>query len=322
MSSIKNQAARIADLYKKFGGTVKSADLYNYAPDLMNWARAGGLKKKARGVFLIPSPKAVQAIADRQVVKMIDEAKLIRERFDVLSVLADGVAQQNIRSLIVAGAPGVGKTHTLEAKLVAAETKGLVKSLVTIKGSISPIGLFVQLWENRDAGQVLMLDDIDAVFGDEEAMNLLKGALDTTKTRRISWAKASSFLRDNDIPNSFDYNGQIVFITNTDPDAVIEKGGKMAPHMAALVSRSVFLDLCIHNPKQIMVRVEQVLSESTMLAELGVSKGQAAEIVGWMTQNLDRLRTVSLRTVIQLASFIKTSDDWTKLASATMLKLS
>lgn len=317
---MKNEAAVIAALYDQFGSTVKSADLFAYDSKLMVWARAGGLKKKARGVFAIPSPKATKAIAERAAVKMVDEAKLIRERFDVLAVLADGVAQKNVRSLIVAGAPGVGKTHTLEARLSAAEASGQVKSLTTIKGSISPIGLFVQLWENRDAGQVLMLDDIDAVFADEEAMNLLKGALDTTKTRRISWAKASSFLRDNDIPNTFDYNGQIVFITNTNPDAVIEKGGKLAPHMAALVSRSVFLDLCIHNPQQIMVRVEQVMSESSMLEELGLSKGQAAEVLGWMNQNLDRLRAVSLRTVIQLASFIKTSPNWVSLAQATMLK--
>lgn len=317
---MKNEAAVIAALYDQFGSTVKSADLYAYDSKLMAWARAGGLKKKSRGVFAIPSPKATKAIAERAAVKLVDEAKLIRERFDVLAVLADGVAQKNVRSLIVAGAPGVGKTHTLEARLSAAEASGQVKSLTTIKGSISPIGLFVQLWENRDAGQVLMLDDIDAVFADEEAMNLLKGALDTTKTRRISWAKASSFLRDNDIPNTFEYNGQIVFITNTNPDAVIEKGGKLAPHMAALVSRSVFLDLCIHSPQQVMVRVEQVVAESSMLDELGLTKGQAAEVIGWMNQNLDRLRAVSLRTVIQLASFIKTSPNWVSLAQATMLK--
>jgi hypothetical protein len=69
-----------------------------------------------------------------------------------------------------------------------------------------------------------------------------------------------------------------------------------------------------------MIRVEQVLGESTMLDDLGVTKGQAAEILGWMNQNIDSLRSVSLRTVIQLASFIKTSNNWQALASATMLK--
>jgi hypothetical protein len=69
-----------------------------------------------------------------------------------------------------------------------------------------------------------------------------------------------------------------------------------------------------------MIRVEQVLGESTMLDDLGVTKGQAAEILGWMNQNIDSLRSVSLRTVIQLAGFIKTSTNWQALASATMIK--
>lgn len=315
----KMHPAIIAELHDQFGRNVTSADLHAYNPKYMTLARKGGLKQVKRGLWEISAKPKVSA-SDAAAIAL-EQSKKIRERFDVLGVLADGVANRNIRSLIVAGAPGVGKTHTLEAKLTVAKKTKKVKELTVIKGSISPIGLYVQLWENRHAGCVILLDDIDTVFNDEEALNLLKGALDTTAKRRISWAKASSFLRDNDIPNSFDYSGQIVFITNTNPDAVIEKGGKMAPHMSALISRSVFLDLCIHDAKSIMIRVEQVISESSMLADLGVNKGQAAEIIGWMHQNLDKLRSVSLRTVIQLASFIKTTNDWKTIANATMMKV-
>lgn len=316
-------AKNLNTLAKFFAGQaiVTSGEIHAQFPKLTPWVRQGGLVSAGRGKWMI-GDVAAKAESAKPVSKvdLKEKADKIKERFDVLSLLGDGVADKNIRALIVAGAPGVGKTHTLDAKLTAAERAGKIRSLITIKGSISPIGLYVTLFENREAGCVIMLDDIDSVFGDEEAMNLLKGALDTTKTRRISWAKASSFLRDQDIPNSFDYNGQIVFITNTDPDAVIAKGGKMAPHMAALLSRSVFLDLCIHDPKSIMIRVEQVLGESSMLADLDLSKAQAAEILGWMTKNLGQLRTVSLRTVIQLASFMKTAPNWQSLASATMMK--
>ena len=312
--------AILAEISGKFGAQVTSGELYRYNPKYFNWAKAGGLEKVARGLWAIPSTGAKVKPQKEAKQERADREANIRERFDVLGILADGVASRNVRSLIVAGAPGVGKTHTLEAKLKKAELNGQVRKVTTIKGSISPIGLYLQLWENRESGDVIMLDDIDAVFADEEAMNLLKGALDTTKARRISWAKASSFLRDNDIPNSFDYEGQIVFITNTDPDAVIAKGGKMAPHMSALVSRSTFLDLCIHDAESIMIRVEQVLAESEMLETLGVTKGKAAEILGWMQQNLSQMRQVSLRSVIQLAEFTKVSDNWTALARATMLK--
>lgn len=312
--------AILSELRAHFGKSkISSTELHAYNPKYMNMARAGGLEKVGRGLWSLGGAvSAPKTKADRQK-EVAAKGEQIRERFSVLEMLAGGVVDKNIRGLIVAGAPGVGKTFTLEQVLEKAEKQGKVSKLEVVKGSISAIGLYLRLWETREAGQVLVLDDIDEVFNSEEAMNLLKGALDTTKVRRISWAKASSFLRDQDIPNSFDYNGQIVFITNKDPDGIIAKGGKLAPHMNALVSRSVFLDLCIHDNRSIMIRVEQVLADSEMINDLGVTRAQAADMVGWMNDNLDRLRAVSLRSMIQLAGYVKTTPNWVMLANNTML---
>ena len=316
ITKAKNLTMNIESLRAKFGSEVSSADLWAFDKKAFNEAKAGGLVKIRRGFYSLGSAPKLP----NKETKAAKSAR-IEQRFDVLALLADGVASKNIRSLMVAGAPGVGKTFVLEEKLAHAEKAGLVKSVESIKGSISPIGLYLRLWENRNPGQVLLLDDCDSVFSDEEAMNLLKGALDTSKTRRISWAKASSFLRDNEIPNTFDYEGQIVFITNTDPDAVIEKAGKLAPHMNALISRSVFLDLGIHDVESIMIRVHQVLKGTGLLKELELNAKQAESIVTWMEANLENLRSVSIRTVIQLASFVKSSpSSWEMLASVTMLK--
>jgi hypothetical protein len=317
MNLNRSKSAIVAALIEEFGpGNVKSADLVAFGgKPLYNWAADNLERVGARGMFALSAPKAAK------VADVVDIGKNIRERFAVLEVLADGVASGNIRSLIVAGAPGVGKTFTLEQKLEKAKRDRKVKDVVSIKGSISAIGLYLALWENRKSGNVLILDDIDTIFGDEEAMNILKGALDTSKKRTISWQKASTFLRDNDVPNQFDYEGQVVFITNTDPDAVIAKGSKMSPHMNALVSRSVFLDLCIHDPRAIMIRVKQVMAETPLAKDLGLTLTQSAEILGWMESNVAALRSLSIRTVIQLASFVKTQPaGWQSLANCTMLK--
>lgn len=310
----------LSELRAHFGKpSISSAELHAYNPKYMTMARAGQLEKVGRGLWSLGGAETVAKTKKDREQEIAAKGEQIRERFSVLEILAGGVVDKNIRGLIVAGAPGVGKTYTLEQVLETAEKDGKVSKLEVVKGSISAIGLYLRLWETRDAGQVLLLDDIDEVFNSEEAMNLLKGALDTTKVRRISWAKASTFLRDNDIPNSFDYNGQIVFITNKDPDGIIAKGGKFAPHMNALVSRSVFLDLGIHDNRSIMIRVEQVLADSNMMKELGVSRAQAADMLGWMNDNLDRLRSVSLRSMIQLAGYVKTTPNWVMLANNTML---
>lgn len=305
-----------AELRKIFGSTVTTHDLWSHNKKYLERARQGELKQVKRGVWDLTGEESPVVL---QMQPKID-AEVIRQRFEVMGMLADGVADKNIRSLIIAGAPGVGKTFELEKKLKQAERSGKIISMTSLKGSISAIGLYQTLWNNKDAGQVILLDDIDTVFDNEEALNLLKAALDTGKRRSVSWQKASRFLKENDIPNSFDYCGQIVFISNLDPDKIIAKGGRLAPHMAALISRSVFLDLCIHDNESIMIRVEQVLTDSTLAEDLDLNGEEVEAIVDFMKSNVMRLRQVSIRTVIQLASFIKTTEDWLQIATATMLK--
>lgn len=321
----------IAELQKVFGTSVTSAQLTQYNKTYLERAWAGELRRIKRGVWDLTQTASDDnsAIATRGArstsvpvtakPKKID-AKMIKKRFEVMGTLADGVIANNIRALMIAGSAGVGKTFELEQKLEAAVRNKEIESYEAIKGSISAIGLYQALWNNKDKGQVLLLDDSDAVFSDEEALNLLKAALDTSTKRRISWAKASRFLKDEDIPNSFDYEGQIVFITNTNPDQVVARGGKFAPHMSALLSRSVFLDLCIHDAQAIMVRIEQVLEESDLQHKLKLKDTEVKMIVKWMNENVAKLRSISIRTVIQLAGFIKTSDSWEDLAQMTLLK--
>jgi len=305
-----------AELRKIFGSTVTTHDLWSHNKKYLERARSGELKQVKRGVWDLTGEDAPVVLNLQPVI----DAETIRQRFEVMGLLADGVADKNIRSLIIAGAPGVGKTFELERKLKHAERSGKITSMISMKGSISAFGVYETLWNNREAGQVILLDDIDAVFDNEEALNLLKAALDTGKRRNVSWQKASRLLQERDIPNSFDYCGQIVFISNLDPDKIIAKGGRLAPHMAALISRSVFLDLCIHDNESIMIRVEQVLTDSTLAEDLNLNSDEVEDILDFMKSNVKRLRQLSIRTVLQLASFIKTTEDWQVIAEATMLR--
>lgn len=313
-------AAALAKLAELYGDTITSGDLYSYDKKMYGAAIRGALPKIRRGVFSLKAAASVKPVdpkaAERARAEMASD---ISRRFSAVETLADGLIGGHIRSLIVAGAPGVGKTFTLENRLKAAEKAKTIKSVIEIKGTISGIGLFLTLWENREKGCVIMLDDIDSVFGDEEAMNVLKGALDSGSRRVISWMKDSSFLRDRDVPTTFEYEGQIVFVTNKNLTAEIEAGTKQAPHMAALLSRSVFLDLAIHSKEAILVRIEQVVSGTKFGRDLGLKDSQVAEVMSWLTTNVDRVRLLSLRTIIQIAGYIKTTPDWRNLAELTVL---
>lgn len=320
-----SSAKMIKELRAKFGNAVTTSQLLEFNKDYYRRARAGELESISRGLWALV-PGATKPVANDDDSDLSDipekpvDAALIKKRFDMLAVLGQGMVAGNIRSLIVSGSAGVGKTFTLERQLEKAEATKTIKSFDSIKGSISAIGLYETLYNNRGKGQVVLLDDVDRVFYDEEVLNILKAALDTSPVRSISWAKASRYLSDADIPNKFEYEGQIIFITNLDLDRIAAKGGRLAPHILALMSRSIFLDLCIHNPKAIMVRVEQVLKESSLAKDLGLNAAQVVEVVKWMTANLDRLRSVSIRTVNQLAGFMLTTPDWKDIAEVTLLK--
>lgn len=314
MQALNKEPKMFEELRKEFGSEVTSHQLHSKG--LIHLKK--NMIQLSRCRFRIPDEVGVPTEVVRDVTANKEQ---IRKRFKMLSVLGEGVIEGNIRSLIVTGSAGVGKTYELERRLEKALATKRVSSYESLKGSISAIGLYRQLYLSRNKGDVLMLDDIDAVFGDDESLNLLKAALDTSVRRVVSWNKASRFLQDEDIPNSFEYEGQIIFITNVDMDKQIDKCNRLAPHMSALISRSIFLDLKIHEPKTIMVRVEQVLEESEMKDNLKISDSEAAEIVEWMHDNIDKLRSVSLRTVIQLASFVKTTKDWREMAECTLLKM-
>jgi len=243
----------------------------------------------------------------------------IKKTFQVLDDVAQGVVTGHIRSVIVSGAPGVGKSHNLETKLSYAESAGKIR-YNSMKGSVSPIGVYKTLFESSTENSVLLLDDIDSVFGDIESLNLLKGALDSGGSRRIHWAKESRALENDGIPRSFEFNGSVFFVTNIDFTTEIAKDNKLSPHYRAVIDRSLYLDLGIHTKEEVLARIIQVCLSDEFMDKNRLTLQEAADIIAWVTINVNRLRTLSIRTMLQLASLIKTNRNWQEMAEVVMLK--
>ena len=266
-------------------------------------------------IAMIPIENTSEEISDEEL------SSIILDRFESLSDMTKGIVDGNIRAMIVSGAPGVGKTFLLEQDLKKAERRGLIENFSFMSGNASPIGLYQTLWNHRNAGDVLVLDDLDSIYYDMTALNVLKAALDTGDTRTISWATDSRVLREEEIPTNFDFEGSVVFITNEDFDRRIAKQDKLAPHLEALVSRSMYLDLAIHSNRAIMIRIKQVVFGTDMLDKKGFSSDEKNMIIDWMQENIINLRVLSLRTALQVASLVRMKpDDWRRVAHTTLLK--
>lgn len=123
--------------------------------------------------------------------------------------------------VILCGAPGIGKTYRVKQYLKAyGYNEG--SNLYTIKGTQSPRQLYMDMYNYKDKGKIIVIDDADALVGPkapEVAINILKAALDSTADDegRLVAYKVTGDLVDEEgvpIPKRHYYNGQMIIITN------------------------------------------------------------------------------------------------------------
>ena len=141
------------------------------------------------------------------------------------------LAAGQVRSLIVNGPPGVGKSFAVTEYL----EQYCTYNYKTVSGHMTLLSLYAALYHHRDRNHVLVLDDVDSVFGKVEGLNLLKSAMDTRPIRNIHWESSSAVLNTMGLPQSFDFEGGVILITN------VGFGGshhKMMSHLTALKDRS------------------------------------------------------------------------------------
>jgi hypothetical protein len=260
-----------------------------------------------------------------ETVKETDEEAMnrIASRFAVLDEMSKACIAGDIRAMIVTGPAGIGKSHGVITQMEKAsmfdKIQGKRPRFEIVKGAMSGIGLFAKLYKFSDKKNVLVFDDCD-IWDDQDAVNVLKGALDSGKTRRISWNKDSRLLRDEGVPNTFNFEGSIIFITNKTFDS--KKQSKMTPHLDALQSRSHFLDLTVDTERDKILRIKQVHRDADggLFADYDFTQEQTDEVMAFIEANHSKLREVSLRMCLKIADLVKISGNWRELAKATCMK--
>jgi hypothetical protein len=249
----------------------------------------------------------------------------IATRFSVLDEMAKAAINGDVRAMIVSGPPGVGKSFGVETQLNKAimfdQLAGKRPRFNVVKGAMTALGLYAQLYKYSDPKNVLVFDDCDSVFGDELALNILKAALDSGKRRKICWNSDSRLLREEGIPNEFNFGGSAIFITNLKFENV--KSKKLQDHLEALQSRCHFLDLTIDSVRDKFLRIRQVNRDADggLFAEYDFDGNEGDQIIEYMEQNQDKLREISMRCCLKIADLVKMSPNgWKNLAAVTICK--
>lgn len=241
----------------------------------------------------------------------------ISQRFDILSLLTKGTTAHNIRAMVVTGAPGVGKTYTVEQILEQSKVPHEI-----VRGSLSAINLYMLAYKFRKPGNVIVLDDADSIFNDEEALNILKALCDTSATRKVSYMKEAQQLLADDIPKSFEFNGAMIFISNLDFQTFVDEGrNKYAQHFEALMSRSLYLDLRLHTRDELGVWVNHIAQNGKIFDRENVPQNLRQPILSFLNTHRNNLRELSIRTLMKSCQLAKGNpSNWEIIARVLLTK--
>ncbi len=301
-------------------------------------------KVGAKGGYVTVDGKAVAGFPDRNIKISCDgahayehagaDAKVtareetdeetierMRERFDMLEDMTRACKKGDVKAMIVSGPPGVGKSYGVEKVLgkhdLISTLGETAPKYQVVKGAMSAIGLYCKLFNYADKDNVLVFDDCDSIFADELSLNILKAALDSKKKRTIHWNTDSFKLRNEGVPDCFDFKGSAIFITNLKFD---KAKGKVREHLMALESRCHYIDLTIDTDREKMLRIQQIVRDG-MLAEYKFAEELVQDIVDFVDINKNRLRELSLRTVLKVADLAKAFPaKWEAMAENTVMK--
>lgn len=222
----------------------------------------------------------------------------INERFEFLEMHTNRVIDGSIPSMIVTGSGGLGKTYTV---LQCFESRGLQNALsfltekdgevnddisdmgdyMYVKGFSTAKGLYRTLYQNRN--RIVVFDDCDKVLEDKVAINILKGALDSSEHRYLSWN--AELPADSDVPRNFEFKGGVIFISN-------KNQGDLD---GAIKSRCTRVDLAMTTEERIE-RMEQILPN--MLPHIPMDA--KLEALEFLRDNAHVATDLNMRTLIDV----------------------
>lgn len=193
---------------------------------------------------------------------------------------------------------------------------------ITVTGKVSPTRMFELMQEHN--GKCIVFDDCDSVLKSEDAVNVLKGALDTSGDGTISWeskgtiksgyagikgAKAVLNKKGNptgvyDLPKTFKFTGQVVFISNLK--------NKEMPQ--ALKSRSDRVDLTM-TKEETIEKVKQIAPHAKLKTPSGdiiyVSKENREKAANFMEKYINLLSDddLNMRTFLKIADQYQVAEE-------------
>ena len=203
--------------------------------------------------------------------------------YDRLEAYLGAFAQGHFHLLILVGAGGLAKSRSVRAALGG--------SGCWIEGNATPFGMYAKLYRHRD--EFIVIDDVDALYGDRGGVRLLKCLCQTEEEKAIAWHSDARSLERQGIPREFTTTSRVVIIAND--------WKTLNKNVAALQDRG------------------HVLLFQPDAAEVHRKAGtwfDDPEIYQWFAANLHRVCEPSLRHYVRARELKAAGMDWTDVLAA------
>lgn len=251
---------------------------------------------------------------DPTLKSVIDTYQTVKKMTSVFVTNLDAVS----RGLMVSGDAGMGKTHYVTKAFEETDTQD---NVMHVKGSsVTAAALFCLLYFNREKGQVLVLDDVDVMHkGAAEVsaiLDMFKGATEPTKgSRMIGWHRASPnpLMVANNVPQEFDFQGSIVWITN---DKVEDIRKKAKGHWNAISSRFTQVEAWFEEHEKIaytlhLIEEVDILGKNCTVKEGGFPEDVINDTIDYLHDNYTQLQDITPRVAIKIADIRQMfPDEW------------
>lgn len=254
---------------------LEGAYVLKILPNVLNFVKGDFELKEynnIEGELINNSPNEEVKLKSIEINKNVFEQDI--DVFEAIKLYTAQVAYKMSNSLVITGLPGLGKSTEVENTL-----EEIRAEYVKYSGDASVAGLYEALFLHRN--ELILLDDIDAIFDDKASIDILKAVLDTKEKREVSRAMKTYFtsdgmsdkeiweeyLRTKKMPKKFTFTGRIIFITNL-PGESLDK---------AIMSRSLYVDI---NPskEEIIKRMYNIMPK----VQPNVSIDKKREVIEFM----------------------------------------
>jgi hypothetical protein len=263
----------------------------------------------------------------------------ITERFEFLENLTTMAIEGSMHAVLITGEGGLGKSHTVMAGVKAAGltlTTDFSPPVVdkdkkkdanaeggdgedgddddddvlwmnpgqvhVVKGYSSPKGLYRTLFENN--GKLIIFDDCDSIQKNADAVNILKGALDSSDERWISWGAEEGRPRAGVIklPKSFRFTGRVIFISNFSQQRIDGN----------LKTRCARVDLTMTQSEKIE-RMTTIIQQPSFQPDVSMEIKEIA--LAFLDENKELATALSIRSLNETIAFRKANrPNWERQA--------